>query len=107
MLARRGDTAEAERLAREAVAIGAETQMPDSLGEAQSDLAEVLTLAGKTDEAEAALREALALFERKGNLAMAERTTTRLRELARPPLTLGGRYEASSARTSCTSIGWR
>ena len=46
-----------------------------------SDLAEVLTLAGRTDEAEAALREALALFERKGNLAMAERTSARLREL--------------------------
>ncbi len=82
VLARRGDIAEAERLAREAVAIGAETQMPDSLGEAQSDLAEVLMLAGRTAEAVAAFREALALFERKGNLAMAERMTTRLRKLA-------------------------
>ena len=47
VLARRGDTAEAERLAREAVAIGAGTEMPDDEAEAQSDLAEVLTLAGK------------------------------------------------------------
>jgi tetratricopeptide (TPR) repeat protein len=81
VLARRGDTVEAERLAREAVAIGAGTEMPDDQAKARSDLAEVLTLAGRTDEAEAALREALALFELKGNLAMAERTSTRLREL--------------------------
>jgi class 3 adenylate cyclase/tetratricopeptide (TPR) repeat protein len=81
VLARRGDTDEAERLAREAVAIGAGAQMPDSLGDAQLDLAEVLRLAGKTDEAKAAFRAALDLYERKGNLAMAERTGARLSEL--------------------------
>ena len=55
--------------------------MPGSLADAHGDLAEVLTLAGRADEAEAELQEALALYERKGNLAMAERTSTRLREL--------------------------
>jgi tetratricopeptide (TPR) repeat protein len=81
VLAQRGDPIEAERLAREAVAIGADAQTPATLADAHSDLAEVLTRTGRTDEAEAALREALALHERKGNLAMVERTSARLREL--------------------------
>ena len=81
VLARRGDPVVAERLAREAVAIGAETEMPENLGNAYSDLAEVLTLACRNDEAQAALQEALALYERKGHLVMVERTNTRLREL--------------------------
>jgi len=81
VLARRGDPVEAERLAREAVAIGAQAEMPETLGDAYSDLAEVLTLAARTDEARAALQEALALYERKGHLVMVERTNSRLREL--------------------------
>jgi hypothetical protein len=44
------------------------------------DLAEVLTLAGRLDDACAALIRALALYERKGNLVMAERTRARLAE---------------------------
>ncbi len=42
VLARRGEHAEAERLAREAVAIGDETDMLDAQGDAYADLAEVL-----------------------------------------------------------------
>jgi tetratricopeptide (TPR) repeat protein len=80
VLARRADPLEAEKLAREAVAIGAETDLLDSLGDAYADLAEVLTLAGRNDEAQVAFREALALYGRKGNLVMAERMSTRLRE---------------------------
>ncbi len=41
----------------------------------------MLTLGGRADEARAALQEALALYERKGNVVMVERTNTRLREL--------------------------
>jgi hypothetical protein len=48
VLARRGNIAEAERLAREAIAIGAATEMPDTQADAQSDLAEVLTRTGRT-----------------------------------------------------------
>ena len=81
VLARRGDPLESERLAREAVAIGAETDMLDARGNAHLDLAEVLALAGRSDEAHAALQEALTLFERKGNLVMVKRTNTRLRQL--------------------------
>ena len=53
----------------------------DAQGDAYADLAEVLLLAGKPDEAAAALEQALERYERKGNLASAGRTRTRLREL--------------------------
>jgi class 3 adenylate cyclase/tetratricopeptide (TPR) repeat protein len=81
--ARRGDPLEAERLAREAVAIGAETDMVDARGDSHADLAEVLMLAGRDDEAQAALKEARALFDLKGNLVMLERMNARLRGLRR------------------------
>ena len=82
MLARRGENDEGERLAREAVALGAETDMLNAHGDALVDFAEVLTLAGK--DARAELEQAVALYERKGNLVMAERTRSRLAELTTP-----------------------
>ena len=42
------------------------------------DLAEVLELGGKTAEAEAVNRDALELYERKGNLVSAGRARSRL-----------------------------
>jgi tetratricopeptide (TPR) repeat protein len=81
VLARRDAHAEAERLAREAVAIGQDTDMLDAQGQAHADLAEVLLLAGKADEAATALEQALAHFERKGNLVSKQRAQTRLAEL--------------------------
>jgi class 3 adenylate cyclase/tetratricopeptide (TPR) repeat protein len=81
MLARRGEHAEAERLAREAVAIGEKTDLLDAQGDAYADLGEVLSLAGKPDEAAAALEQALVRYERKGNLVMAGRARARLEEL--------------------------
>ncbi len=41
----------------------------------------MLLLAGKPDEAAAALERALERYERKGNLASAQRTQARLAEL--------------------------
>ena len=82
--ARRGEHVEAERLAREAVAIGAATDMLDAQGHTYGDLAEVLLLAGNAAEGTAALEEALARYERKGNLVMSGRTRTRLAELGNP-----------------------
>ena len=79
VLARRGDLAEGERLAREAVALASETDMLHAHADALLDLAEVLALAGQ--DARAELELALALYERKGNLVMAERTRSRLVEL--------------------------
>jgi class 3 adenylate cyclase/tetratricopeptide (TPR) repeat protein len=81
VLASRGEHAEAERLAREAVAIGEETDFLDGQGDANADLAEVLLLTGKADEAAAALEQALERYERKGNLVSAQRAQTRLAEL--------------------------
>jgi tetratricopeptide (TPR) repeat protein len=65
-LARRGELHEAERLAREAVALSEPIDSLDFAGEAAFALAEVLRLAGRTDEAAEAAREALAAWERKG-----------------------------------------
>ena len=70
VLARRGEHAEAERLAREAVAIGEGTDSLIGQGDAYADLAEVLLLAGKPDEAAAALQQALDRYERKGHLGL-------------------------------------
>jgi class 3 adenylate cyclase/tetratricopeptide (TPR) repeat protein len=81
VLARRGEHAEAERLAREAVAIGEETDLLTGQGDANADLAEVLLLTGKPDEAAAALEQALDRYERKGNRVSAQRAQTRLTEL--------------------------
>jgi class 3 adenylate cyclase/tetratricopeptide (TPR) repeat protein len=77
VLARRGEHAEAERLAREAVAIGERTDDINSLAGADQDLGEVLVLAGRPKDAAAALKQAAALYERKGNVVMAERVQNR------------------------------
>jgi ATP/maltotriose-dependent transcriptional regulator MalT len=82
VLARRGELAKGERLAREAVALAEETDMLNAHARALIDLAEVLALAGQDGRAE--LERALALYERKGNLVMAERTRSRLAELTAP-----------------------
>ena len=81
LLAQQGDLEEAERLVLEATALAARTDYLNLHGEALSDLAEVLALAGKRDEAAAALENALEHYERKGNLVSAQRAQTRLAEL--------------------------
>jgi tetratricopeptide (TPR) repeat protein len=76
LLARRGELDEGERLARDAVALAEETDMLNVHAAALVDLAEVLALAGKAGRTE--LEQALALYERKGNLVMAKRTRARI-----------------------------
>jgi len=78
VLARHGAFAEAEGLAREAVAIGDETDALNAQGDAYADLAEVLLSAGRTEEAASAFEQALERFERKGNLASTEHLRARL-----------------------------
>jgi tetratricopeptide (TPR) repeat protein len=73
VLAGRGDTAEAERLAREAVAMAEPTDMLNMRANALADLAVVLRLAGRAAEAERLLRQALDLYQRKGNQVSAAR----------------------------------
>ena len=81
VFARRGELADAERIAREAVALCEGTDMLFAQGDTYADLAEVLSLAGRPKEAAEALEQALERYERKGNLVMAERTRARLAEL--------------------------
>lgn len=81
VLARRGEFQEAESLAREAVAIGEKTDMLDMQGDAYAGVGEVLLLAGKPDEAVAALEQAVERYERKGNLVSSRRAQKRLAEI--------------------------
>jgi tetratricopeptide (TPR) repeat protein len=81
ILARRGEHAEAERLAREAVAIGEKTGILDPKADMYADVAEVFLLTGKPDEAAAALAQAHECYERKGNVVSAQRVQGRLAEL--------------------------
>jgi class 3 adenylate cyclase/tetratricopeptide (TPR) repeat protein len=71
LLARRGEVGEALRLAEAAVAAASRTDFLTAHATALADLAEVLRLAGHPEEAASALRAALRLFERKGNVAAA------------------------------------
>jgi len=78
LLALQGDLEEAERLAREGLELAAQTDYLNDHAKALADLADVLELAGRREEAVTALEQALELYERKGNLVMAERTRRRL-----------------------------
>jgi class 3 adenylate cyclase/tetratricopeptide (TPR) repeat protein len=81
VLARKGDFAEAERLARESVALAETVELAQLRGSAYDDLAEVLQLAGKRAEATAALERALDVYERKEAVALADRVRRRLENL--------------------------
>jgi tetratricopeptide (TPR) repeat protein len=74
----RGQHEEAERLAREAVAIAAGTDALTWQGDALCDLAEVLERAGRAGDAKATLEQALERYERKRNLAMVAQVRKRL-----------------------------
>jgi class 3 adenylate cyclase/tetratricopeptide (TPR) repeat protein len=78
VLAQQGDLNEAERVAREAVELAGQTDSLNTHAIALTGLADVLELAGRGEEAADAIHEALALYDRKGNLVMAERTRKRL-----------------------------
>jgi tetratricopeptide (TPR) repeat protein len=67
-----------EALVREAVTLAEETDMLNHRADALLDLADVLELASRREEAAAEVGEALALYERKGNVVMAERAPGRL-----------------------------
>jgi tetratricopeptide (TPR) repeat protein len=78
VLSHRGEHAQAEALAREAVALGEQTDAPDWQADALCDLAEVLEAAGRREEALAAFEQALERCERKKNVAMAAQVRARL-----------------------------
>jgi tetratricopeptide (TPR) repeat protein len=81
VLAKADQRVDAERLARDAVAIGEATDMLDMQGDGYADLGEVLALAGRPEEAAGALEEALRRYEEKGNVTSARRTQARLSDL--------------------------
>jgi tetratricopeptide (TPR) repeat protein len=71
LFARSGRIEEAEALAQEAVRLIAETDMLTRHGDSLLDLAEVCRIAGRAAEADIAARDALELFNSKGNLISA------------------------------------
>ena len=79
-LARVGGFEEAERLAREAVAILSNTDYINAHADAIADLGEVLLRAGRAREAATAARESIRLYELKGNVASAGALRARLAE---------------------------
>jgi hypothetical protein len=81
ILARRGEHAKAEQLARDAVSLAGETDMLNFHGNALADLADVYALAGHAEDGCAQLEQALTLYDQKGNLVGAARARRRLEEL--------------------------
>jgi len=81
VLAQRSEFADAERLAREALAIAQTSDSPWYAGDTLCDLAQVLDLAGRRDEAAAVYRDALGEYERKGIVPLAARVRERLAQL--------------------------
>ncbi|HMG99147.1 MAG TPA: hypothetical protein VK546_09525, partial [Gaiellales bacterium] len=77
-----GDTAAAVVLAEEAVALSSATDFLRDHGDRRLDLARVLQLAGRHDEARAALAQADLLYERKGCIAALKTTAARRAELS-------------------------
>lgn len=84
LLAQRGDADEGERLALEAVEIGAGTDSIDWYAKALLDRGEALTILGKHDAADEARRAALDAYERRGNAAAAQRVSRDLAGTSAP-----------------------
>ena len=83
--ARRGRFEEGDRLAREAIALLDDGDFINDQADAWIALAEVLELAGRTDEAADAVREALDRFRRKGNVVQGAAAEARLARLGGRP----------------------
>ncbi|HKF00235.1 MAG TPA: AAA family ATPase [Actinomycetes bacterium] len=81
VLARRGELAEAHRLAMRAIQLAEQTDQPETEAEAFLDLAEVLAIEGRRGEAERAVAHALDLYQNKGNETAARRARRRLPQL--------------------------
>jgi hypothetical protein len=79
LMARQGEPEQAETLAREAVALAAETDFLVLRGDALMDLAEVLRTAGRETDSVPFVEQALELYEQKGNVVAADRAGASLR----------------------------
>jgi predicted ATPase len=83
VLARRGKTRVAEKLAREALAIAEATDFVNDHADALVDLSHVLETPRRLSDAIAAASEALHLYELKGNVVAATATRRRLGKLVK------------------------
>jgi DNA-binding SARP family transcriptional activator/tetratricopeptide (TPR) repeat protein len=81
LLARQRETAEAEKLAREAVALISETDALNQHAKTLLDLAEVLRLSQRIGDAVPFIEKALVLYTRKGNRVGAKRARVLVRTL--------------------------
>jgi ATP/maltotriose-dependent transcriptional regulator MalT len=79
-----GDLIPAEELARSAVELVKATEAPLQRAVALRELASVLHLAGKLDEARSATVEAKSLYVAKGDRVMADRCEEMTERLSRP-----------------------
>jgi len=82
ILARRGDLVDAEALARAGRELAFQSEAPALRASTLSDLATVLSLSGRAEEARHALAEAIAIYTAKGDLSS-------LRRAERLRLTIG------------------
>ncbi len=82
ILARQDRIGEAEVLAHEALRLIAQTDLLTPHGDALLDLAEVLRLGERPADADAAVQEAIELYERKGNLVSAAHARSLVATLA-------------------------
>jgi class 3 adenylate cyclase len=79
--ARRGDFEVAQALAQKAAALAESTDAFGLHGDVRMDLAEVLSLAGRPEEAAVALKRAIELYEAKGISVLADKARALLSEL--------------------------
>ena len=82
ILARAGRTAEAESLARSAVELSQKSDAPQMQADSLSELAAVLTQAGRLDEARQTIEMALAIYRLKGDVVSAARSARWAQQLA-------------------------
>ena len=82
ILARGGELKAADDLVRGAIRLAESSDGLNRQAKAQGDRAEILLLAGRSDEAASAFDRALELYERKGNIAGVVRTRAQSRKLA-------------------------
>ena len=82
VLADRAQLSEAEALARAAVSVIDQTDYIKCRGDARMSLAYVLRKAGRVQETATVLREALELYERKGDIADASKARAELEDIS-------------------------
>ena len=82
ILGRRGAPGAAVQLGEDAVRLADPTDLLDIRADALLDLADVMAIAGRPRDAEAAARRGLELYERKGNLVSAARSRSWLNATA-------------------------